>query len=74
MQWCRRIDRCGSLVSEGGAASAIYMPQHISEASQRFLGLCKGGLDYNLVEDLKGYVVKLLKFAKYAQILKNSMA
>jgi hypothetical protein len=26
------------------------------------------------VEDLKGYVVKLPKFAKYAQILKNSVA
>ena len=30
--------------------------------------------DYDLVEDLKGYVVKLPKFAKYAQILKNSVA
>jgi hypothetical protein len=26
------------------------------------------------VEDLSGYVVKLPKFAKYAQILKNSVA
>ena len=26
------------------------------------------------VKDLKGYVVKLPKFAKYAQILKNSVA
>jgi hypothetical protein len=32
------------------------------------------GFDYDLVEDLKGYVVKLPKFAKYAQILKNSVA
>ncbi len=30
--------------------------------------------DYDLVEDLKGYVVKLPKRAKYAQILKNSIA
>ena len=29
---------------------------------------------YDLVEDLNGYVVKLLKSAKYAQILKNSIA
>jgi hypothetical protein len=32
------------------------------------------GFDYDLVEDLKGYVVKLPKNAKYAQILKNSVA
>ena len=32
------------------------------------------GFDYDLVEDLQGYVVKLPKFAKYAQILKNSVA
>ena len=30
--------------------------------------------DYDLVENLQGYVVKLPKFAKYAQILKNSVA
>ena len=34
----------------------------------------KNGLDYDLVEDLKGYVVQLPKHAKYAQILKNSVA
>jgi hypothetical protein len=34
----------------------------------------KNGFDYDLVEDLSGYVVKLPKFAKYAQILKNSIA
>lgn len=34
----------------------------------------RNGFDYDLVEDLKGYVVKLPKFAKYAQILKNSVA
>ena len=34
----------------------------------------KNGFDYDLVEDLKGYVIKLPKFAKYAQILKNSVA
>jgi len=30
--------------------------------------------DYDRVEDLKGYVVELPKSAKYAQILKNSVA
>ncbi len=34
----------------------------------------RNGFDYSLVEDLKGYVVKLPKSAKYAQILKNSIA
>ena len=34
----------------------------------------RNGFDYDLVVDLKGYVVKLPKFAKYAQILKNSVA
>jgi hypothetical protein len=34
----------------------------------------RNGFDYNLVEDLKGYVVTLPKSAKYAQILKNSVA
>jgi hypothetical protein len=34
----------------------------------------RNGFGYDLVEDLKGYVVKLPKFAKYAQILKNSVA
>lgn len=33
----------------------------------------RSGFDYELVEALKGYVVKLPKFAKYAQILKNSV-
>jgi hypothetical protein len=34
----------------------------------------RNGFDYDLVEDLHSYVVKLPKFAKYAQILKNSAA
>ena len=34
----------------------------------------RNGFDYDLVVDLQGYVVKLPKFAKYAQILKNSVA
>jgi hypothetical protein len=34
----------------------------------------RNGFDYDLVEDLRSYVVKLPKFAKYAQILKNSVA
>ena len=34
----------------------------------------RNGFDYDLVEDLKGYVVQLPKSAKYAQVLKNSVA
>jgi hypothetical protein len=34
----------------------------------------RNSFDYDLVEDLSGYVIKLPKFAKYAQILKNSVA
>jgi hypothetical protein len=34
----------------------------------------RSGFDYDLVEDLKGYVVQLPKSAKYAQTLKNSVA
>ena len=34
----------------------------------------RNGFDYDLVENLQGYVVRLPKFAKYAQVLKNSVA
>jgi len=34
----------------------------------------RNDFDYDLVEDLKGYVVQLPKHAKYAPILKNSVA
>jgi hypothetical protein len=34
----------------------------------------RNGFDYALVDDLTGYMVKLPKSAKYAQILKNSVA
>ena len=34
----------------------------------------RNGFDYDLVEDLKGYMVQIPKHAKYAQILKNSVA
>ena len=34
----------------------------------------RSGFDYDLVENLNGFVVQLPKSAKYAQILKNSVA
>jgi hypothetical protein len=44
-------------------------------ARNNALKLLEGnGFNYDLVEDLKGYVVQLPMHAKYAQILKNSVA
>ena len=34
----------------------------------------RNGFDYDQMENLKGYVVELPKSARYAQILKNSVA
>ena len=34
----------------------------------------RNGFDYDLVADLKGYMVQLPKSAKYAQVLKNAAA
>ena len=34
----------------------------------------RNGFDYDLVEDLRSYVVQIPKQSKYAQILKNSVA
>jgi hypothetical protein len=34
----------------------------------------RNGFDYDLVENLKGYMVQLSKTSKYAPILKNSVA
>ena len=34
----------------------------------------RNGFDYDLVEDLRGYVIHIPKSAKYGQILKNSVA
>jgi hypothetical protein len=39
-----------------------------------FTGAVRYSFDCDFVKDLKGYVIKLPKFAKYAQILKNSIA
>ena len=34
----------------------------------------RSGFDYDLVEDLRGYIVQLPKSTKYAQVLKKSVA
>jgi hypothetical protein len=46
----------------------------IGARNQALKILERNGFDYALVEDLTGYVVKLPKSSKYAQILKNSVA
>jgi len=44
------------------------------ERNQAIKLLERRGFDVDLVEDLKGYVVKLDRRSKYASILKNSVA
>jgi len=46
----------------------------VGERNNTLKILERNGFDYELVEDLRSYVVKLPRFAKYAQILKNSVA
>jgi hypothetical protein len=46
----------------------------IADRNNALKVLERNGFDYDLVEDLQGYAVRLPKFAKYAQILKNSVA
>jgi hypothetical protein len=36
--------------------------------------LDRAGFDYELVEDLRPFVVKLSRYSKYAPLLKNSIA
>jgi hypothetical protein len=46
----------------------------VSARNQALKLLERSGFDYDLIEDLEGYVVKLPKSAKYAHVLKNSVA
>jgi hypothetical protein len=46
----------------------------VGERNNAIKMLERNGFDYELVEDLKGYVVQIPKSAKYAQILKSSVA
>jgi len=46
----------------------------VGERNNALKLLERSGFDYDLVEDLKGYLVQLPKYAKYAQVLKNSVA
>jgi hypothetical protein len=46
----------------------------IAERNNALKILERNGYDYDLVEDLAGYVVQIPKSAKYAQILRNSAA
>lgn len=46
----------------------------VGERNQALKLLERNGFDAYPVEDLKGYVVKLDKFSKYAPVLRNSVA
>jgi len=46
----------------------------IGERNNALKLLERNGFDYDLVEDLRDYIVKLPRFSKYAQVLKNSVA
>ena len=46
----------------------------VGERNQALKLLERNGFDAYPAEDLKGYVVKLDKFSKYAPVLKNSVA
>ena len=46
----------------------------VGERNQALKLLERNGFDAYPLEDLKGYVVKLDKFSKYAPVLKNSVA
>lgn len=46
----------------------------IGELDNALQLLDKNGFDYELVEDLNGYLVQLPKCVKYAQVLKSSVA
>jgi len=46
----------------------------VRERNQALKLLERNGFDAYLIEDLKGYVVKLDKFRKYAPVLRNSVA
>jgi hypothetical protein len=46
----------------------------VSDRNNALKILERNGFDYELAEDLRGYVVKLPRYAKYAPILKNSVA
>jgi hypothetical protein len=45
-----------------------------AERNQALKLLERKGFDYDLVEELKGYVVKMDKYSRYAAVLKNSVA
>jgi hypothetical protein len=46
----------------------------IGERNNALKILERNGFEYDLVDDLRGYVVQIPKSARYAQILKNSVA
>ncbi|OPY57266.1 MAG: hypothetical protein A4E49_00081 [Methanosaeta sp. PtaU1.Bin112] len=63
-----------ALLSHYNQESYRFEFKTIADRNNALKILERNGFDYELVEDLRGFVVKLPRFAKYAQILKNSVA
>ena len=63
--------RCGTTTTKTSFASSSSPPARGTTPSSSWSA---NGFDYDLVADLKGYMVQLPKSAKYARILKNSVA
>ena len=63
--------RCWTITTKNSTALNSSPPARETMPSSSWNG---NDFDYDRVEDLKGYVVELPKSAKYAQILKNSVA
>ena len=63
--------RCWTITTKTSIASSSSPQARETMPSSSWNG---NDFDYDRVEDLKGYVVELPKSAKYAQILKNSVA
>ena len=63
--------RCSTITTKTSTASSSCF---IGARNNALKLLERNGFDYDLVEDLKGYVVQISKTSKYAPILKNSVA
>lgn len=63
-----------SLADYYNKAKYRFELKSLGEMNEALKVLEGNGFDYDLVEDVKGYLVQLPKSARYAQILKNSVA
>lgn len=63
-----------SLADYYNKAQYRFELKSLSERDKALKLLEGNGFDYDLVEDVEGYMVQLPRSAKYAQVLKNSVA